>query len=168
MRAIDIAEPLDPNSLLEGNPDPTPATYTWTMVADTTPPGTGILSGPAATVGLGAEILFEFFGTDNATPVLELTFECAVDFGPYELCSSPASLQNLAAGEHTFRVRAVDLALNADATPATRTFTIMAAPVTTITSGPAVKLSMATPACESKPGGERRLCLLLQPARLHL
>ena len=145
VRAIDIAEPLDPNSLLEGNPDPTPATYTWTMTADTTPPGTGILTGPAATVGIEAEILFEFFGTDNATPVLELTFECAVDFGPFEPCSSPESFQNLLPGEHTFRVRAVDLALNADTTPATRTFTVMAAPVTTITSGPAGQVINGNP-----------------------
>jgi CSLREA domain-containing protein len=137
VRAIDAAEPLDPNSLLEGNPDPTPASYTWTMVADTTPPGTGILSGPPATVGVGQEILFEFFGTDNATPVLALTFECAVDVGPFEPCTSPESVQGLEAGEHTFSVRAVDLAGNADPTPAPRTFTVMAAPITTITSGPA-------------------------------
>ena len=100
---------------IDGNVDPTPATHTWTMTADTTPPGTGILTGPAATVGLGAEILVEFFGTDNATPVLGLAFECAMDFGPFEPCTSPESLQNLTAGEHTFRVRAVDLAGNADA-----------------------------------------------------
>ena len=145
VRAIDIAEPLDPNSLLEGNPDPTPASYTWTMTADTTPPGTGILTGPAATVGLGAEILVEFFGADNATPVLALAFECAIDFGPFGLCSSPESLQNLEAGSHTFRVRAVDLAGNVDPTPATRTFTVMAAPVTTIASGPAGQVINGNP-----------------------
>ena len=137
VRAIDMAEPLDPNSPVEGNIDPTPATYTWTMTADTTPPGTGILSGPPATVGLGTEILFEFFGTDNATPVLDMTFECSVDAAPFEACGSPESVQGLLAGPHTFRVRAVDLAGNADPTPAERTFTIMAASVTTITSGPA-------------------------------
>ena len=54
------------------------------------PPGTGILAGPPATVGAG-EILFEFFGTDNATPVLELAFECAVDAAPFEPCESPES-----------------------------------------------------------------------------
>src|SRR5919106_2898590 len=35
------------------------------------------------------------------------------------------------------RIRAVDLAGNADPTPSTRTFTVVPAPVTTITSGPA-------------------------------
>jgi CSLREA domain-containing protein len=145
VRAIDIAEPLDPNSPIEGNTDPTPASYTWMMVADTTAPGTGILSGPAATVGEGQEILFEFFGTDNATPVLDITFECSVDTGPFELCGSPESVQGLLPGPHTFRLRAVDLAGNADPTPATRTFTVMAAPVTTITSGPAGRIIDGVP-----------------------
>jgi hypothetical protein len=137
VRAIDMAEPPNPDPNFEGNVDPTPDTHTWTMVADTVAPGTGILSGPLATVGAGAEIPIEFFGTDNATPELALAFECAVDAAPFAACESPALLQGLAPGEHTFRVRAVDLAGNADATPATRTFTVMAAPVTTITSGPA-------------------------------
>ena len=136
VRAIDIAEPIDPNSLLEGNPDPTPASHTWTMVADTTPPGTGIISGPPATVGEG-EILFEFFGTDNATPVVALSFECSVDLGPFEPCQSPEAVQGLLPGDHTFNVRAVDLAGNVDGTPATRAFTVVPSPVTSIVSGPA-------------------------------
>jgi parallel beta-helix repeat protein len=140
VRARDMAEPLDPNAPQEGNVDPTPASYTWTMVADTVAPGTGILSGPPATVGTGAEILFEFFGTDNATPLLQLTFECAVDLGLFEPCTSPESVQNLEPGTHTFRVRAVDLAGNPDASPATRTFTVVPAPVTTFTSGPAGRI----------------------------
>jgi CSLREA domain-containing protein len=144
VRAIDIAEPLDPNSTLDGNVDPTPASYTWTMVADTTPPGTGILSGPAATVGEG-EILFEFFGADNATPVLEIMFECSVDVGPFEPCTSPESVQGLAPGAHLFSVRAVDLAGNVDPTPAIRMWTIVPAPVTTITSGPAGQIVDGNP-----------------------
>jgi hypothetical protein len=139
VRAIDLAEPLFPdpsNPNFEGNVDPSPATYTWTMTADTTPPGTGILAGPPATVGPG-ELVFEFFGSDNATPVLQLAFECAVNAGPFEPCSSPESVQGLEPGTYTFRVRAVDLAGNADPTPATYPFTIVPAPLTTITSGPA-------------------------------
>ena len=46
VRAIDMAEavfenPGGPNPNFEGNVDPTPATHTWTMTADTTPPSTG-------------------------------------------------------------------------------------------------------------------------------
>jgi CSLREA domain-containing protein len=142
VRAVDSFEPQIPdptNPNFDGNPDPTPATHTWTAVADSVRPTTGILSGPSGTVG-ELDIPFEFFGADNATPLLELTFECSLDGAPFESCSSPESLGTLLPGEHTFAVRAVDLALNADLTPATRTWTVAAAPVTTITSGPAGRI----------------------------
>ena len=50
VRAIDMAEaifenPGGPNPNFEGNVDPTPAVHTWTMTADTTPPGTGSSTG---------------------------------------------------------------------------------------------------------------------------
>ena len=140
VRAMDMSEPPfenpnNPNQ--EGNVDPTPATYTWTSTADTTPPGTGILSGPAngSRVGL-IDSEFEFFGTDNATPVLNLEFECKVDAGLWEPCESPGSAEGLEPGPHSFSVRAIDMALNVDPTPAVRTFTVVPMPLTTITSGP--------------------------------
>ena len=137
VRAIDAAEPLVPdpsNPEFEGNVDPTPAVHTWTAVADTVAPGTGILAAPPARTG-EPEATFEFFGNDNATPDLELTFECSVDALPFEPCDSPQTV-SLDPGEHTFRVRSVDLAGNADTTPSTHTWTVVAPPVTTITGGP--------------------------------
>jgi hypothetical protein len=83
------------------------------------------------------DVEFTFAGADNATPELQLAFECSVDGGPFEPCDSPESVQGLEAGEHTFAVRTVDLALNADPTPATFTWTLIVPPVTTIASGPA-------------------------------
>jgi hypothetical protein len=73
---------------------------------------------------------------DNATPVLALTFECAVDAGLFEPCESPASVQGLLPGEHT--PRGSESAGNPDPTPATNPH-VMCAPVTTISSGPALK-----------------------------
>ena len=98
VRAIDLSDPPfeNPNNPnFEGNPDPTPASYTWTMTADTIPPSTGITSGPenGAKVGLAAPpdpltgvpaLQFDFVGSDNASPVLALEYECKVDSGPWE------------------------------------------------------------------------------------
>ncbi|HEV2952251.1 MAG TPA: hypothetical protein VGZ51_09110, partial [Actinomycetota bacterium] len=137
VRAIDDTEPVDPGAPQEGNVDLSPARYEWTMVADTEPPGTGIVTGPAnnSKVGL-TEAEFQFFGGDNATPVLELTYECSIDGAPFEPCDTPHSTGTLEPGTHTFRVRAIDLALNVDPTPDIRTWTIVPMPITTITSGP--------------------------------
>jgi CSLREA domain-containing protein len=136
VRANDNAEPVDPNSTFEGNVDPTPATHTWTSVADTTAPETTLLTTPV-TPTTEPDVEFTFAGTDNATPELLLTFECSVDGGPFEPCDSPESVQGSEPGEHTFAVRTVDLALNADPTPAEFSWTLIAPPVTTITAGPA-------------------------------
>ena len=77
-----------------------------------------------------------FNATDNATPQLEITFECQLDFDPWAPCESPESMEGLEVGPHTFRIRAIDLALNADPTPAEVTFTVVPPPVTTLTSKP--------------------------------
>ena len=141
VRAIDggieppVENPNFPDA--EGEVGP-PYTYTWTMTADTFTPGTGIVSGPAegAKVGL-PEAIFEFTGTDNATPVDQLTFDCQVDnLGWVEGCTSPEDVSNLLPGLHTFKVRAHDLLGNVDPTPAIRTWTLVAAPITTFQTGP--------------------------------
>ena len=85
------------------------------MTADTTPPGTGIVSGPAN----GARSARRRSPTPRSSssapttrrPILELEFECSLDtraVGAVRVAGrrSAASLP----GEHTFRVRAVDLA----------------------------------------------------------
>jgi parallel beta-helix repeat protein len=135
VRANDNAEPLDPNSPSEGNVDPTPAVHTWTSVADTTAPTTAVLTGPVSPT-IEPDVEFTFAGADNATPELLLTFECAVDGAAFEPCESPQSVQGQEPGEHTFAVRTVDLALNADPTPAEFTWTLVGPPTTTIESGP--------------------------------
>ena len=61
------------------------------------------------------------------------TFQCRVDGGQFATCTSPFTTAALAQGAHTFEVRALDAAGNADPTPASRAFTIdTAAPDTTI------------------------------------
>ena len=150
VRAVDMSEPEFPDPTqpnFEGNPDPTPASYTWTPVADSRVPVVTLTGGPAAgsTVGQEPE-LYTFSGLDNATPALLLEFECAAFLTPagigsaeWESCDSPVEggydISGLEPGAYTVAVRATDLAGNI-APAATRTVVVSAAPIVTFLSGP--------------------------------
>ena len=116
--------------------DATPASRTWTIQPpDTTAPDTTIDTGPSGTVTSSAAS-FAFSASESGS-----TFQCSLDSTTaYTACSSPKDYSDLAAGSHTFRVRAIDAAGNVDATPASRTWTIQppdtTAPDTTIETGP--------------------------------
>ena len=86
--------------------------------ADTTPPDTTIVSGPSGTVN-NPDARFTF----NATEA-DSSFECSFEGAAFASCSSPKAYVGVGDGSHSFRVRAVDAAGNADATPATRTWTV--------------------------------------------
>jgi hypothetical protein len=122
---------------ISGNTDATPAEHAWTVVPDTTAPDTTITAGPSGT-NTSVDVAFEFTGSDDTTLTADLAFECSLDGGTFESCSSPEQIQGLTVGEHTFAVRAIDEALNVDATPATRTWTTVdtTPPETAIDSGP--------------------------------
>jgi large repetitive protein len=96
----------------EDNVDPTPATYTWTVLGadDTTAPTVEITEAPSDSQDTTAT--FEFVGSDDRTEAGDLTFECELDGGGYRACLSPITYQDLAVGGHTFRVRATDEAGN--------------------------------------------------------
>jgi large repetitive protein len=134
--------------------DQTPAVHDWTIEPgpppdpgpDPLPPETRIASGPANPT-TSTEALFRFAGTDNATPGLDLRFECRLDTPEpgapgFESCATPRRYENLDAGQHTFEVRAIDLKGNVDPTPALQTWTIQVPPPdvtppdTSIDSGP--------------------------------
>lgn len=120
-----------------GNVDPTPASHSFTV--DTTAPETSITAGPSGTVAT-ADVAFGYMGT----PAEDVAgFECRLltaddDDPAFASCSDEGrEYDDLADGDYTFEVRAVDAVENADATPASRTFTVDAtAPVTTILTGP--------------------------------
>ncbi len=128
-----------------GNVDPSPATYTWTQ--DANPPETNITGQPAATTNrTTAE--FTFTGVDATS------FECKLDAAEFAACASPQSYTGLAAGSHTFAVRAKS-AGQVDPTPAVYTWAIdLTAPVTTIDTYPAnpSNSSSATFTFSSEPG----------------
>jgi hypothetical protein len=89
----------------------------WTV--DTTPPDTAIGSGPA---GVTAEAGASF--TFSSTEAAGARFQCSIDAGSFEPCTSPRDLGALGLGPHSFAVRAVDLAGNVDPSPASRSWTI--------------------------------------------
>jgi hypothetical protein len=88
------------------------------IVADTTPPETTISSGPSGSVG-SQSASFQFASSEG-----DGRFECRRDSGTWNNCESPKSYSLLAAGTHTFSVRAYDRAGNVDPTPATRTWMV--------------------------------------------
>jgi hypothetical protein len=131
---------------LAGNTDAAPASLTWTV--DDGPPETTIVSGPPTTGG-GTTASFVLAATEPAT------FQCSIDGGVFTSCSAAPSFTGLAAGAHRFAARALDRAGNADPTPASWSWTLVAATPpgpptppaaqTTITSSPSafVRSSMA-------------------------
>ena len=106
-------------------------------LVDTTAPNTSITSGPAdGSTTNNNDPSFAFSGSPGADVD---HFECRLNpGGSFSTCTSPRAYTDLADATHTFEVRAVDAAGNADQTPAARTFTVdTTAPDTSITSGPA-------------------------------
>jgi Ca2+-binding RTX toxin-like protein len=85
-------------------------------------PDTRITAGPGA-LSLSDAASFSFAGT--IAPAAPLTFECRLNGGVFAPCSSPQRYAGLADGAYTFEVRAVDLAGNADPTPASYRWTIV-------------------------------------------
>ena len=123
VRAIDAA----------GNVDQTPASFSWSI--DTAAPTTNIDSSPPALSG-SPSANFAFSGSDAGGSGVA-SFECRRDGASFAPCTSPQAYAALADGAHTFEVRAIDTAGNADQSPATFTWTIdTAAPNTTIDSSP--------------------------------
>ena len=93
-------------------------TFAAGTASDTTPPDTSISTSPATSVTLGP-VRFGFSGNE-----MGVSFECNLDGSAFSACASPSRFDGLGQGSHTFRVRAIDPAGNADQTPASSTFTI--------------------------------------------
>jgi hypothetical protein len=84
-----------------------------TFTVDTAPPITTIDSAPSGKVATGsAEINFSSNEPNG-------TFQCSLDAATPSTCTSPLKTGNLAAGPHTFTVRATDMAGNTDPSPPT-------------------------------------------------
>jgi hypothetical protein len=120
-----------------GNVEGTPATRTFTV--DQQPPDTSIDSGPSGETNSTAAT----FGFTATEP--NVSFECKLDGGPWESCSSGKTYSSLAPGSHTFYVRGTDQAGNVESSEASRTWTITVPPITPPGVTPGGTPSGATP-----------------------
>jgi len=93
-----------------------------------TAPQTTITSGPSNSTSTSATFRF-------ASDVYGSTFECSLDSAPFAACSTPQSYTGLAVGSHAFAVRATSPGATVDASPATRAWTIDAAPQNLLANG---------------------------------
>ena len=99
------------------NVDKTPARRRWTVV-DATRPNTTITEHPKLSSN-DSSPTFRFRSSEPRS-----RFECRLDDGAWQACSSPKTYNGLGNGQHVFRVRARDAAGNVDGSPATWTWTI--------------------------------------------
>ena len=119
--------------------DPTPATYTWTIVPE---PQTRIDSGPPDTTS-------DTTATITFSGDLFATFQCALDGGAFAPCTSPKTYTGLAVGWHYVEVRAVDPNGHVDMSPALHNWTVQrpaesSPPDTIITMAPPAQTSSTT------------------------
>jgi predicted outer membrane repeat protein len=108
------------------NSGPTPAAFTF--VVDTDAPDTSLDSAPGGIINSNRPT-FTF-----SSPDPNASFACKLDADDYAVCVSPYTSAALPDGAHTFSVRAVDSAGNADPTPASASFTVDATVPTVISS----------------------------------
>ena len=142
--------------------------YEWEILPPlvNNPPNTLIVDAPDTDT---SQLMFEFEGTDDLTPAGVLTFECGLDTtNPVEFveCVSPLNIlelagpAGLAAGPHTFAVRAVDDSEpdgQPDPTPVVYEWTHVldvVEPQTTITASPPLNILSETPALISFTGSD--------------
>jgi peptidoglycan/xylan/chitin deacetylase (PgdA/CDA1 family) len=112
---------------VRGNEEPV---RTQTIKVDTDPPHTTIESKPLADSN-NVDADFSFTANEQAM------FECSLDGGSFENCTSPHAVSGLANGSHTFEVRSTDLLGTLEASPPSYTWTVdTTPPVTTIESEP--------------------------------
>ena len=105
-------------------------------VEDSSSPQTEIDSGPT-NPSFDTNAQFTFSGSDMGGSGVS-SFECRLDSTQdtgWTPCDSPASFASLADGAHDFQVRAIDLAGNADDSPATYTWSIDTSNAQTSSSG---------------------------------
>jgi subtilisin family serine protease len=107
-------------------------------------PQTSIVVGPALS-SRSTSATFSFTSDEPGT------FTCSLNGSAFMACSTPHTLTGLPIGTHSFRVRAIDLLGNVDASPATYVFSVLAADPPTTKPNPCKKLRKKLKRTKSKP-----------------
>lgn len=112
------------------------AEVTDSFMVDRQPPTVTVSQAPSGILGNGyAKFVFSGADTDNGSGIAR--FECSRNGGGFSDCTSPRKFTNFTAGNHTFRIRAVDRAGNVSAASAHSWTVDLSAPSVTITGTPA-------------------------------
>jgi hypothetical protein len=106
--------------------------WSFTTGADTTPPETFIGSGPSDGSYVRSTSASFSFSSDES----DATFECKLNDGVFESCTSPKEYTDLSEGSHIFEVRATDPDGNTDPTHASREWTVDTTAPTSSTVSP--------------------------------
>ncbi len=98
------------------------ASSTRSFTVDTVTPGSQFTATPPTSSNdTTPTFSFNFVESFSTTTV---NLQCSLDGATFTSCSSPLTTGALSEGSHNFRVRARDLALNTDPTPASHTWTV--------------------------------------------
>ncbi len=125
---------------LANNEDSTPSEQPFTVyIPDSEPPDTFVDTGPVGVIDY-RNVDFTYYGTDNQPGMLQYSYMLVgydADWSSWTTATTK-SYTNLANGEYTFKVKAMDLANNEDPTPDTRSFIVYVnnPPETYIDDGP--------------------------------
>src|SRR5439155_3449048 len=103
----------------------TVTSYAWTI--DVTPPPPPAIDSEPPNVTASTTATFSFTDSDASA-----IFRCKLDGGSFSACSSPITYTDLAEGEHTFAVKAVDPAGNQSTVTSYAWFIDLTNPVVTI------------------------------------
>ena len=133
-----------------GNEDPTPASRSFTVSLDSTPPETTITGGPAGTIAVNSAS-FTWTGSDSVTAVGSLVYAYRLDplepsFSAFTSATS-RTYTGLANGRYTFYVKARDQEGNEDSSPASRSFTVTL-------GADLAEIQVSDPPAIARPGGK--------------
>ena len=94
----------------EGNTDPTPATYTWTItgIVATVTSGPAFVPAEGTDPATGGETVDTTATFTFEANVADATFRCSIDGLAFTACTSPVTYTGLAIGDRLFQVYAID------------------------------------------------------------